>query len=176
MVTVPDVRDTSWPNCEIDQFILRLREGGSGAGGYGVARDADSSFDVYLTGLPPLKEIDDFLADESPDAYERVVDRLLASDHYGERMTADWLDVARYSDTYGYQVDRDRFVWPWRDWVIRARFNTNMSYDEFITEQLAGDLLPDATDDQILATTTLIVCIRKRSKGAASRRSFASSM
>ncbi|WP_236622054.1 DUF1553 domain-containing protein [Novipirellula maiorica] len=106
-----------------------------------------------LTGLPPtIAEIDSFLADESPDAYERLVDRLLERDAYGERMAADWLDVARYSDTYGFQVDRDRFVWPWRDWVIQA-FNQNMPYDQFITEQLAGDLLPDATRDQILATT-----------------------
>jgi hypothetical protein len=109
------------------------------------------SFD--LCGLPPtLEEIDAFLADDSPTAYEEVVDRLLASSRFGERMAADWLDVARYSDTYGYQVDRDRFVWPWRDWVVRS-FNANMPYDQFITEQLAGDLLPDATDQQILATT-----------------------
>lgn len=106
-----------------------------------------------LTGLPPtIEEIDSFLADESADAYERLVDRLLDREAYGERMAADWLDVARYSDTYGFQVDRDRFVWPWRDWVIRA-FNQNMPYDQFITEQLAGDLLPGATRDQILATT-----------------------
>ena len=106
-----------------------------------------------LTGLPPtLSEIDDFLADESPEAFETVVDRLLTSQHYGQRMASDWLDVARYSDTYGYQVDRDRYVWPWRDWVIRS-FNNNLSYDQFLLEQLAGDLLPDATDNQVLATT-----------------------
>ncbi|MEE2827274.1 MAG: DUF1549 domain-containing protein, partial [Planctomycetota bacterium] len=106
-----------------------------------------------LTGLPPtLSEIDDFLADESPEAFETVVDRLLTSQHYGQRMASDWLDVARYSDTYGYQVDRDRYVWPWRDWVIRS-FNNNLAYDQFLLEQLAGDLLPDATDDQVLATT-----------------------
>lgn len=106
-----------------------------------------------LTGLPPtLAEMDAFSADPSPEARSHVVDRLLASPAYGERMAAEWLDVARYSDTYGYQVDRDRFVWPWRDWVIQA-FNGNMPYDEFIVQQLAGDLLPDATDDQILATT-----------------------
>ena len=105
-----------------------------------------------LTGLPPtLEEIDAFLSDKSADAYGRVVDRLLNSLAYAERMTAEWLDVARYSDTYGYQVDRDREVWPWRDWVIRA-FEENMPYDQFVTEQVAGDLLPDATRDQILAT------------------------
>ncbi len=106
-----------------------------------------------LTGLPPtLTEIDDFLSDDSPRAYQRVVDRLLHSTAYAERMTTEWLDVARYADSYGYQVDRDREVWPWRDWVIRA-FAGNMPYDRFITEQIAGDLLPGATRDQILATT-----------------------
>ena len=106
-----------------------------------------------LTGLPPtLSEIDGFLGDDSPDAFGKLVDRLMRSNHYGQRMASDWMDVARYSDTYGYQVDRDRYVWPWRDWVIRA-FNSNMPYDQFVIEQLAGDLLPEATDDQILATT-----------------------
>ena len=106
-----------------------------------------------LIGLPPtLDEIEAFVADDSPNAVERVIDRLLADPRFGERMAADWLDVARYSDTYGYQVDRDRFVWPWRDWVVDA-FNRNLGYDQFLTEQLAGDLLPDASRDQILATT-----------------------
>lgn len=106
-----------------------------------------------LIGLPPtIGEIDAYLADESPDATERLIDRLLADPRFGERMAADWLDVARYSDTYGYQVDRDRFVWPYRDWVVDA-FNRNLGYDRFVTEQLAGDLLPDASRDQLLATT-----------------------
>lgn len=108
------------------------------------------SFD--LTGLPPTpSEVQEFLADESPDAYEKVVDRLLKSDAYGERMAVDWLDIARYADSYGFQVDRDRDVWAWRDWVIRA-FNENLPFDQFVTWQLAGDLLPNATADQILAT------------------------
>lgn len=108
------------------------------------------SFD--LTGLPPTAaEVEAFLADDSPGAYEKLVDRLLASKHYGERMTVDWLDVARYADSYGFQVDRERDVWPWRDWVIDA-FNRNLPFDQFITWQLAGDLLPGATDEQILAT------------------------
>lgn len=108
------------------------------------------SFD--LTGLPPTPaEVTAFLADDRPDAYEQLVDRLLASEHYGERMAVDWLDVARYSDSYGFQVDRERDMWPWRDWVIRA-FNQNLPFDQFITWQIAGDLLPNATDDQILAT------------------------
>ena len=108
------------------------------------------SFD--LTGLPPSPaEIEAFVHDVAPDAYERLVDRLLASEHYGERMAVDWLDAARYADSYGFQVDRERNVWPWRDWVVRS-FNANMPLDQFFTWQLAGDLLPDATDEQILAT------------------------
>ena len=106
-----------------------------------------------LVGLPPtLEELDAFLADDSPAAYEALLDRLLDREEFGERMASDWLDVARYSDTYGFQVDRDRHVWPWRDWVIRA-FNDNLAYDQFITWQLAGDLLPGATSEQVLATT-----------------------
>ena len=109
------------------------------------------SFD--LTGLPPsLDAVDQFTADPSPGAYERLVDRLLDTPAYGERMAVDWLDVARYADTYGYQNDRYRAVWPWRDWVVRA-FNQNLRYDQFITWQVAGDLLPNASRDQILATT-----------------------
>ncbi|MGE3999788.1 MAG: DUF1553 domain-containing protein [Planctomycetaceae bacterium] len=150
---VPNVGGSSWPRNEIDRFVLRrLTEAGL-APAIETSRERlirRVTFD--LTGLPPtLEEIDAFLADTSADAYERVVDRLFASEHYGERMASEWLDVARYSDSYGYQVDRDRFIWPWRDWVVRA-FNRNLPYDQFITEQLAGDLLPNATDDQILAT------------------------
>jgi hypothetical protein len=105
-----------------------------------------------LTGLPPtLREIDDFLNDTSAAAYAKVVDRLLASNRYGERMAVDWLDVARFADTHGYQHDRAWAVWPYRDWVIRA-FNRNQRFDEFITWQLAGDLLPNATKEQRLAT------------------------
>jgi hypothetical protein len=105
-----------------------------------------------LTGLPPtLAEIDAFLKDDSPTAYEKVVDRLLASPRYGERMAADWLDLARYADTHGYQMDRARPMWPYRDWVIRA-FNRNQPFDSFLTDQLAGDLLPNATKEQRLAT------------------------
>lgn len=108
------------------------------------------SFD--LTGLPPThEEVLSFEADTAPNAYENLVDRLLASEQYGERMAVDWLDAARYADSYGFQVDRERDVWPWRDWVIRS-FNANQPFDEFITWQLAGDLLPNATDEQLLAT------------------------
>ena len=108
------------------------------------------SFD--LTGLPPsLAEIEAFLSDRSPGALPKVVDRLLSSPRYGERMATDWLDVARYADSYGFQVDREREMWPWRDWVIKA-FNQNLRWDQFVTDQLAGDLLPNATEEQVLAT------------------------
>jgi len=122
------------PNKEADKALLLRR----------------LSFD--LTGLPPtLEEIEAFLADNSVDAYEKQVDRLLASPHYGERMATDWLDLARFADTHGYSVDRYRDMSPWRDWVIKA-FNENMSYREFATWQIAGDLLPNATKEQRLAT------------------------
>ena len=153
-VGLPEVKQKDWPRNAIDFFVLaQLERAGVAHAGEASREKLIRRVTFDLTGLPPtLKEIDDFLADDAPQAYERVVDRLLLSSRYGERMAADWLDVARYSDTYGYQVDRDRFVWPWRDWVVRA-FNSNMPYDRFITEQLAGDLLADASDDQILATT-----------------------
>jgi len=105
-----------------------------------------------LTGLPPTpEEVTAFVNDKSPDAYEKVVDRLLASPRYGERMAMWWLDGARYADSHGYQADWERYQWPWRDWVINA-FNDNMPFDQFTTEQLAGDLLPNATTNQIVAT------------------------
>ena len=108
------------------------------------------SFD--LSGLPPtLAEIDNFLTDESPQAYEKQLERLLASPAYAERMATEWLDVARYSDSYGYQIDRGRTVWQWRDWVIRS-FQKNLSYKDFITHQLAGDLIPRASQESKLAT------------------------
>ena len=143
-----------WPRNEIDAFAAR-RMALNGMKPSPRAKNEQLlrrlSFD--LTGLPPtLAELDEWLADPSDAAWERAVDRLLNSERFGERMAADWLDVSRYSDTYGYQVDRDRYVWPWRDWVINA-FNNNMPYDQFVTEQLAGDLIPNATDQQILATT-----------------------
>ena len=105
-----------------------------------------------LTGLPPTpQEVDAFLADTSSDAYEKVVDRLLSSPHYGERMALNWLDYARYADSNGYQVDASRAMWAWRDWTINA-YNRNLPFDQFTIEQIAGDLLPDATRDQIIAT------------------------
>jgi hypothetical protein len=108
------------------------------------------SFD--LTGLPPrVEDVEAFVADESAEATGKLIDRLLATPQYGERMTVDWLDTARYADSYGFQVDREREMWPWRDWVVRS-FNDNLPFDQFITWQLAGDLLPNASDEQILAT------------------------
>jgi hypothetical protein len=105
-----------------------------------------------LTGLTPTpQEIDNFLNDRSAKAYEKVVDRLLASPRYGERMAFRWLDAARYADTNGYQVDGEREMWRWRDWVIEA-FNRNLRFDEFVIEQLAGDLLPNPTLEQRIAT------------------------
>lgn len=109
------------------------------------------SFD--LTGLPPTpEELDKFLADKSPDAYEKQVERLLASPRFGERLAVHWLDLARYGDTNGYLHDIRRTGWPWRDWVIKA-LNDDMPFDQFVTEQIAGDLLPNATEQQVLATS-----------------------
>lgn len=152
-VEVPSVSNNRWARNEIDRFILSRLEQQR----LKPQREADKerllrrvTFD--LTGLPPtLKEIDEFVADRGPQAYERVVDRLLASSAYGERMAVDWLDVARYSDTHGYQADRPNYMWPWRDWVIDA-FNQNIRINQFIVWQIAGDLLPNATREQKLAT------------------------
>lgn len=151
---LPDVKSTELVSNPIDYFLLSKMESRGLTFSELASREKlirRVTFD--LTGLPPtLSEIDEFLGDDSQDAYGRVVDRLLRTDDYGQRMASDWMDVARYSDTYGYQVDRDRYVWPWRDWVIRS-FNKNMPYDQFVIEQLAGDLLPEPTDEQVLATT-----------------------
>jgi hypothetical protein len=150
---LPQVKDAAWPKNAIDYFVLAKLE----REGLQPSPAADRAtllrrvtFD--LTGLPPtLKELDDFLNDPSPDAYEKVVDRLLASPRYGERMAFRWLDAARYADTNGYQIDGERSMWRWRDWVIEA-FNANKPFDQFTVEQLAGDLLPNPTLDQKIAT------------------------
>lgn len=139
---LPEVSQAGWPRNEIDRFILERIE----KEGLQPSPEADKAtlirrLALDLTGLPPsLAEVDAFLADDSPDAYERVVDRLLRSPRYGERMTVDWLDAARFADTHGYHLDSGRDLTPWRDWVIRA-FNDNKPFDEFTVEQLAGDLL-----------------------------------
>ncbi|GGH03637.1 hypothetical protein GCM10007415_44810 [Parapedobacter pyrenivorans] len=148
---LPDGDD--WARNEIDHFVLnKMKEVGfkpnAAAESYHLLRRVS----LDLTGLPPTAEqIDRFLAEDSPETYEKMVDELLASTAYGERMALHWLDVARYADSYGYQDDDIRTQWPWRDWVIHA-FNENMPYDRFVTWQLAGDLLPNATKEQILAT------------------------
>ncbi|MFY0653906.1 MAG: DUF1553 domain-containing protein [Cyclobacteriaceae bacterium] len=155
-IDLPSIKNAKWINNPIDNFVARKLEieklePSDEANKELLLRRV--SFD--LTGLPPTeKEIKSFLNDTSEDAYERQVNRLLASPHYGEKMAIDWLDLARYSDTHGYQVDRYRDVSPWRDWVIKS-FNENMKYDQFIEWQLAGDLLPNATREQVLATTFL---------------------
>ncbi|RLS36611.1 MAG: DUF1549 domain-containing protein, partial [Planctomycetota bacterium] len=149
----PKVKQTDWPLNEIDYFVLEKLEGA----GLSPAPEADRStwlrrVTLDLTGLPPTpEEREKFLADQESGAYERVVDRLLASPRYAERMAMQWLDAARYADTNGYNNDEVRTLWPWRDWVIDA-FARNMPYDQFLTEQLAGDLLPEATLAQKVAT------------------------
>jgi hypothetical protein len=148
---VPAVEGTA--NNPIDDFVLaKLKKQSLLA-----SKEADKELllrrlSLDLTGLPPtLKEIDDYLSDNTPNAYEKQVDRLLASSHYGEKMAVDWLDAARYADSHGYTVDRLRDMSPYRDWVIKA-LNNNFSYDKFIQWQLAGDLMPHPTKDMIIAT------------------------
>lgn len=150
--TPPDI-DDEWISNDIDRFTLARMEDFN----LEPNEKADKerllkrvSFD--LVGLPPSIEFQErFLNDESPDAYEKVVDELLASKQYGEKMAIHWLDVARYADSHGYQDDGLRTMWPWRDWVIHA-FNENYGYDKFLTWQLAGDLLPQPTKEMLLAT------------------------
>ena len=152
-VDPPQVDNVSWVRAPIDAFILEPLEREGWEPSPEAAKETlirRVTFD--LTGLPPgLGEIDHFLADDSPDAYEKLVDRLLASPAYGERMAATWMDVARYADSDGYLDDKHRDFTPWRSWVIEA-FNENMPYDQFITWQLAGDLIPDAGKESTLAT------------------------
>jgi hypothetical protein len=149
----PATRNRGWARTPIDHFILARLE----REGLEPSEDADKAtllrrVTYDLTGLPPtLDELDAFLADKAPDAYERRVDALLQSPRYGERLAVPWLDAARYADTHGYHIDSHRGMWPWRDWVIAA-FNRNLPFDRFVVEQLAGDLLPDATRDQKIAS------------------------
>ncbi len=151
---LPSVGRSEWPRNPVDYFVLAELEGrGLGPSPEGPKETLLRRVTLDLTGLPPtLAELDAFLADGSPGAYEKAVDRLLASPRYGERLTLDWLDGARYADTNGYYTDNVRQSWPWRDWVIKA-FNRNMPFDQFTVEQLAGDLLPQATLDQKIATS-----------------------
>ena len=150
---IPNVNEQQWVRNEIDRFVLAKQAEKRVA----HAGEADKAtllrrVSLDLTGLPPTPaEVDAFLADTAPNAYEKVVNRLLKSPFYGERQAIEWLDVARYADTDGYQDDGLRTIWPYRDWVIRA-FNRNLSFDRFITWQLAGDLLPHPNKDQLIAT------------------------
>ena len=150
---LPAVDKDDWVRNPIDRFILARLE----REGLKPSPEADKAtllrrVTYDLTGLPPTPaELDAFLADRAPDAYERRVDALLQSPHYGERMATPWLDASRYADTHGYHIDSQRGMWPWRDWVIGA-FNRNLPYDQFTIEQLAGDLLPEATREQKVAS------------------------
>jgi mono/diheme cytochrome c family protein len=150
---LPSVKDTTWVRNGIDNFILaRLEKEKLKPSPVADKTTLLRRVTLDLTGLPPTpKEVDDFLADKAPNAYEKLVDRLLASPHYGERFAMYWLDIARYADTHGYHIDSHREMWPWRDWAIKA-FNQNKPYDQFIVEQLAGDLLPNATTEQKIAS------------------------
>ena len=150
---LPKVHDATRVSNAIDRFVRARLE----REGLVPSAEADKErllrrVTLDLTGLPPmLEQMDAFLADSTPDAYEKVVDRLLGSPSYGERMAWDWLDVARYADTNGYQGDAERTMWPWRDWVIGA-LNRNLPFDQFTVWQIAGDLLPEATVQQRIAT------------------------
>ena len=149
----PSVKDAAWCRNPIDNFVLARLE----KEGLSPSREASKEtllrrVSLDLIGLPPtLQELDAFLADKSPDAYEKQVDRLLASPHYGERWARPWLDYARYADTNGYEKDDRRIAWKYRDWVINA-LNQDMSFKEFTIEQIAGDMLPHPTEPQLIAT------------------------
>ena len=150
---IPEVSDDTWPEDEIDYFVLeKLEEKALSVSPKANKEQLIRRASFALTGLPPTVEtLDAFLADNSPQAYEKLIDSLLDTPAYGERMAAQWMDVARYADSDGYLDDKHRDFSPWRDWVIKA-FNQNLSYKEFVTWQLAGDLLPDPSQEQILAT------------------------
>ena len=151
--SVPRVSDPSWPHNPIDEFILaRLDDEGLKPSPEANRTTLIRRVSLDLTGLPPTPaEVNAFLADPSPDAYEKVVDRLLRSPRYGEHMARAWLDAARYGDTHGLHLDNYREMWPYREWVIKA-FNDNRPFDQFLVEQLAGDMLPNPSLDQIVAT------------------------
>jgi hypothetical protein len=153
-VAVPPVTDPAWPANPLDAFILaRLEQEGLKPSPPATREDWIRRVTFDLTGVPPAPaDVDAFLADASPQAFARVADRLLASPRLGERLAQEWLDAARYADSFGYQADGDSQVWPWRDWVIHA-FNDNLPFDQFLIWQLAGDLLDRPTRSQRLATT-----------------------
>lgn len=152
-VALPAVNDPGWAQNAIDRFVLqRLEREGLQPSAPADRATLARRVHLDLIGLPPSPaEVDAFIADESPDAYEKLVDRLLASPYYGERWARRWLDLARYADTNGYEKDRPRSIWPYREWVIQA-LNDGMPFDQFSIEQLAGDLLPEASLPQRIAT------------------------
>ncbi len=150
---IPEIDLENWASNEIDYFIAKKLNS------VGMTPSEKEEKEILirrayfdLIGLPPtIQEIDEFVSDNSNNAYEKVIDKLLESKSYGERMAAIWMDLSRYGDSHGYQDDQERIMWPWRDWVIHA-YNTNMTYDKFITWQMAGDMLPNATKEQIIAS------------------------
>ncbi len=150
---VPAVKNAAWPRNDIDRFVLaRLEKEGVVPSFEADRRTLIRRLSFDLIGLPPTpEEVEAFLADTSPNAYEKVVDRLLNSKHFGERMAVHWLDVVRYADTAGYHSDNNRDVWMYRDWVIGA-FNSNMPFQQFAIQQIAGDLLPNPTSEQKIAS------------------------
>jgi len=166
-ISVPKV-DSDWPRGDVDCFVL------AGMGEAGLTPNNPASKEKWLrrvtydlTGLPPtIAQVNSFLADADASAFEKVVDRLLSSDECAERLTSEWLDVARYSDSYGFQRDDARYVWPYRDWVIRS-FKNNMPYDQFVTWQLAGDLMESPSQDQIIATAFNRLHSHKKEGGVA---------
>ena len=150
---LPHVQQRQWVRNPVDHFVLaRLESSQLRSSPEADRRTLVRRLTLDLTGLPPTpKEVERFVSDSRPDAYQQLVSRLLASPAYGERIALEWLDAARYADTHGYHEDYHREMWPWRDWVIGA-FNSNMPFDQFTVEQVAGDLLPDATSAQVVAT------------------------
>ena len=150
---IPQVKNKDWVSNPIDNFVLKNIENNQ----LSVSNIESKEILIRrlyfdLIGLPPgVSEVDDFINDKDEDSYLKLVDKLLDSKSYGERMASIWMDIARYGDSHGYQDDLERVMWPWRDWVIHA-YNTNLSYDKFITWQIAGDLIPNATKEQIIAT------------------------
>ena len=150
---IPQVKNKDWVSNPIDNFVLKNIENNQ----LSISNIESKEILIRrlyfdLIGLPPsVEEVDDFINDKSEDSYLKLVDRLLDSKSYGERMASIWMDIARYGDSHGYQDDLERVMWPWRDWVIHA-YNTNLPYDKFITWQIAGDLIPNATKEQIIAT------------------------
>jgi hypothetical protein len=157
---VPDIKDQNWARNAIDHFILaRLEREGLAPSQEADRRSLIRRVSYDLTGLPPTpEEVEAFVADPSSDAYEKVVDRLLASPRYGEHRAHYWLDVARYGDTHGLHIDNFRYIWPYRDYVIKA-YNQNKHFDQFVREQLAGDMLPDKTLDSLMASAYVRVGI-----------------